>query len=155
MRSERLHSIDDQAAWNDRYGEGFRMPAIAGRASGHGAGVRKPPKHEPAGLRRWSMGISRFAWLWRRRNRLGVGTGESLVSEIFRRARRRIGIWPRLISSTFAVILVKGVPGRIRRNGGVAARGERKPCRVTTGCSRLMRAREVARGVGSIARRSR
>jgi hypothetical protein len=74
-----------------RDGEGFRMPAIAGRASGHGAGVRKPPKHEPAGLRRWSMGISRFAWLWRRRNRLGVGTGESLVSEILRRARVESG----------------------------------------------------------------
>ena len=33
------------------------MPAIAGRAFGYGAGVQKPPKHEPAGLRRWSMGI--------------------------------------------------------------------------------------------------
>ena len=33
--------------WN---GEGFRMPF----------GVRKPPKHEPAGLRRGSMGISTF-----------------------------------------------------------------------------------------------
>jgi two-component system CheB/CheR fusion protein len=44
-------------------GEGFRTPAIAGRASGHGAGVRKPPMHEPAGLRRWSMGISTFAWV--------------------------------------------------------------------------------------------
>ena len=40
-----------------RHGEGFRMPAITGLASGHGAGVRKPPMHEPAGLRRWSMGI--------------------------------------------------------------------------------------------------
>src|SRR5260370_41901221 len=34
-----------------RFGEGFRMPS----------GVRKPPMHEPAGLRRWSMGISVFA----------------------------------------------------------------------------------------------
>ena len=33
----------------DRDGEGFRAPAITGRAEGHGAGVRKPPKHEPAG----------------------------------------------------------------------------------------------------------
>jgi hypothetical protein len=47
------------------------MPAIAGRASGHGAGVRKPPKHEPAGLRRRSMGISSFARLRSLRNRLG------------------------------------------------------------------------------------
>jgi hypothetical protein len=53
-----------QPAMKDRFGEGFRMPAIAGRASGDGAGVRKPPKHEPAGLRRWSMGISGFACLW-------------------------------------------------------------------------------------------
>jgi hypothetical protein len=36
---------------NDRAGEGFRMPS----------GVRKPPIHEPAGLRRRSMGISDFA----------------------------------------------------------------------------------------------
>ena len=46
---ERLHSSDDEAASNDRLGEGFRMPAITGCASGHGAGVRKPPMHEPAG----------------------------------------------------------------------------------------------------------
>ena len=45
-------------------GEGFRTPAIVGGASGPWAGVRKPPKHEPAGLRRWSMGISSFARLW-------------------------------------------------------------------------------------------
>ena len=32
-------------------GEGFRMPI----------GVRKPPKHERAGLRQLSMGISGFA----------------------------------------------------------------------------------------------
>jgi hypothetical protein len=59
-------SADDMSAiekrhrsteWRDRNGEGFRMPAITGLASGHGAGVRKPPMHEPAGLRRWSMGI--------------------------------------------------------------------------------------------------
>ena len=82
-------------------------------------------------------------------NRREPGEGDLSPGEV------RIGIWPRLIFSTFAVILVNGVPGRIRRNGDVAARGERKPCRITTGCSRLMRAREVARGVGSIARRSR
>jgi hypothetical protein len=54
---ERLLSSDGQAPWNDSHGEGFRMPAITGLASGHGVGVRKPPMHEPAGLRRWSMGI--------------------------------------------------------------------------------------------------
>jgi hypothetical protein len=36
--------------FSDRNGEGFRMPF----------GVRKPPKHEPAGLRQLSMGISAF-----------------------------------------------------------------------------------------------
>jgi predicted MFS family arabinose efflux permease len=47
------------ATWhgNDKIGEGFRTPAIAGGASGHGAGVRKPPKHEPAGHRCDVMGI--------------------------------------------------------------------------------------------------
>src|SRR5208283_797800 len=35
-------------------GEGFRMPS----------GVRKPPKHEPAGVRRRSMGISVFSRAW-------------------------------------------------------------------------------------------
>ena len=35
---------------NGDHGEGFRMPF----------GVRKPPKHEPAGLRQGSMGISAF-----------------------------------------------------------------------------------------------
>ena len=59
-----VSDVDRAKTFYGGLGEGFRMPAIAGRASGHGAGVRKPPKHEPAGLRRWSMGISRFAWLW-------------------------------------------------------------------------------------------
>ena len=67
------------------------MPAIAGRASGHGAGVRKPPKHEPAGLRRRSMGISSFARLRSLRNRLGGDVGGELVSEIFREAERELG----------------------------------------------------------------
>ena len=39
---------------SDRDGEGFRMPS----------GVRKPPKHEPAGVRRRSMGISVFGRAW-------------------------------------------------------------------------------------------
>jgi hypothetical protein len=33
------------------FGEGFRMPANSGCAARHMAGVRKPPMHEPAGLR--------------------------------------------------------------------------------------------------------
>src|SRR4051812_34380326 len=36
---------------NGRLGEGLRMPANAGRTAGCRAGVRKPPKGEPAGLR--------------------------------------------------------------------------------------------------------
>src|SRR4051812_30814371 len=36
---------------NGRLGEGLRMPANAGRTAGCRAGVRKPPKDEPAGLR--------------------------------------------------------------------------------------------------------
>jgi hypothetical protein len=52
------------------------------------------------------------AWCWSRRE---LGEWDFSLGEA------RIGIWPRLISSTFALILVKGVPGGIRRNGGVAA----------------------------------
>ena len=66
-----------------------------------------------------------------------------------------MGMWPRLIFSTFALILAKCVLGDIRRTEGVAAWGERKQWRVTTGCSRLMRMREVARGLAAIVRRSR
>ena len=47
----------------------------------------KPPKQEPAALRRWSMGISGFLGCGDGGDRLGVGTGESLVSEIYRLAR--------------------------------------------------------------------
>ena len=38
-------------------GEGFRMPALRGRALSTRAGVRKPPKQEPAGHRCDVMGI--------------------------------------------------------------------------------------------------
>jgi hypothetical protein len=111
----------EQPRLSGRSGEGFRMPAIAGRASGHWAGVRKPPMHEPAGLRRRSMGISTFArvemvaqparcWRWR-------GLGEWYFAPV----EARIGIWPRLISGTFALILMKGVVEGIRRNDGVVA----------------------------------
>ncbi len=54
---EQLHDLTWRPGVDVRYGEGFRTPAIAGRASGHGAGVRKPPKHEPAGHRCDVMGI--------------------------------------------------------------------------------------------------
>jgi hypothetical protein len=64
-----------------RFGEGFRMPS----------GVRKPPMHEPAGLRRWPMGISGFAQpLWFR-NRLGFGVGGELVSEFLCQTAGRSG----------------------------------------------------------------
>jgi hypothetical protein len=33
---ERLHSSDDEVAWNDRHGEGFRTPANAGARLGTG-----------------------------------------------------------------------------------------------------------------------
>jgi hypothetical protein len=52
-----------------RCGEGFRMPS----------GVGKPPKHEPAALRSWSMGISRFARLGWLRSRLGSAVGGGSV----------------------------------------------------------------------------
>ena len=35
--------------FEDRFREGFRMPAWRERSTGVGAGVRKPPKNEPAG----------------------------------------------------------------------------------------------------------
>ena len=38
---------------NDRYREGFRMPALRDRWAGAEAGVRKPPKNEPAGSGEW------------------------------------------------------------------------------------------------------
>jgi hypothetical protein len=47
----RLIGLHNRAAADVRKGEGFRMPL----------GVRKPPKHEPAGLRQRFMGISAFA----------------------------------------------------------------------------------------------
>jgi hypothetical protein len=47
-------------------------------------GVRKPPKHEPAGLRRGSMGISAFARaLWQQR-RVGDGADGDAASETWR-----------------------------------------------------------------------
>jgi hypothetical protein len=51
-----------------RFREGFRMPALRDRWAGAEAGVRKPPKNEPAGSGEWlpSMGI-----LW------GSGFGEA------------------------------------------------------------------------------
>src|SRR5580692_11765876 len=65
----------------DRNGEGFRMRSR----------VRKPPKHEPAGVRRQTMGISTmgissFALPWWWRNRRVAGVGGHLVREIVRRA---------------------------------------------------------------------
>jgi hypothetical protein len=60
-------------------GEGFRMPS----------GVGKPPKHEPAGLRCWSMGISCFARLGWLRSRLGSAVGGGSVREIRRPAALR------------------------------------------------------------------
>jgi hypothetical protein len=45
---------------NGGYGEGFRMPACRNRAAVVKAGVRKPPRKEPAGAGRCglpSMGI--------------------------------------------------------------------------------------------------
>jgi hypothetical protein len=51
----------------------------------------------------------------RRRRWLGLGEWGSSPGEA------RIWLWPRLISGTFALILVTGVAGGIRRNGGVAA----------------------------------
>ena len=51
VESEEKGQIGDYvAAYVDHLGEGFRMPS----------GVRKPPKHEPAGMRQRSMGISAF-----------------------------------------------------------------------------------------------
>ena len=44
-----------------------------------------------------------------------------------------IVIWPRLKVSPVALVLAKGAPAGIRRDLGVAARGERKPCRATPG----------------------
>jgi hypothetical protein len=41
--AERLHSSDDEAAWNDRDGEGFRMPA--GGAERLGVGRRTETAH--------------------------------------------------------------------------------------------------------------
>jgi hypothetical protein len=49
-------------------GEGFRMPAVTGRASGHEAGVRKLPKHEPRVTRAPLWGFEDFGavvWLAR------------------------------------------------------------------------------------------
>ena len=65
------------------------------------------------------------------------------------RNRRRVTFNP------VVLILAKGAPGSIRRDGGVAALGVCEPCRVTTGYSRLMSAHEVARVVAATARRSR
>ena len=56
--------------------------------------------------------MAKSAGRWNRRER-----GERDCSP----GEARIGIGPRLISGAFALILVKGVPGYIRRNGGVAA----------------------------------
>jgi hypothetical protein len=51
-------------------------------------------------------------WRWSRRE---------LGERDFSLFEARIGISPRVIFITFALILVKGVAGAIRRNGGVAA----------------------------------
>src|SRR3954470_1955113 len=39
--------------WGSGYREGFRMPALRDRWAGAEAGVRKPPKNEPAGSGEW------------------------------------------------------------------------------------------------------
>jgi len=50
QRASRQFRMAEADIGNVNVGEGFRMPS----------GVRKPPKHEPAGMRRRSMGISVF-----------------------------------------------------------------------------------------------
>ena len=50
------------------------------------------PEHEPAGLRRRSMGISNFAWLKSFRSRPSAGVGGGLVSADFCQADRSSGI---------------------------------------------------------------
>src|ERR1700735_2026423 len=70
-----------QSTVNDRLGEGFRMPS----------GVGKPPKHEPAALRSWSMGISCFARLEELRSRPGSAIGGGSVRQIRRLADGGLG----------------------------------------------------------------
>ena len=87
-------------------GEGFRMPS----------GVRKPPKHEPAGLRCWYMGISCFVRLRSLRSWLGSAVYGGLVLEICRPADGGSRTWVRLSDSSFPLIRAQGAFWRLRRS---------------------------------------
>jgi hypothetical protein len=45
----RANSGPSRTVWNDRLCAGFRMPAMPEAAASIWAGVRKPPRNEPAG----------------------------------------------------------------------------------------------------------
>ena len=54
--SERLHSSDDEAAWIDRHGEGFRMPASrVGECKGPAYGNRPSTNPRGTGAMLWGF----------------------------------------------------------------------------------------------------
>ncbi len=60
---------------NDGFREGFRMPARRDLSTGRGAGVRKPPRKEPAGTC-WAVCV--YGDLTGRRLQRGLGSASSL-----------------------------------------------------------------------------
>jgi hypothetical protein len=128
---------------NGQHGEGFRMPF----------GVRKPPKHEPAGLRRGLWGFLLFT------ERDNGGVGSSSMSRRMRRtrlcARRSVASdLPLAMFSRSVKVLTTGAWMAVAGTTGIAAWGEGFPCRVTT-ASRLLCEPGAVRAAASSARTSR
>lgn len=73
LRDQRLLPRSAEKPPYDRLGEGFRMPA----------GVRKPPKHEPAGRRRGLWGFKVLPVRGDGRVDAAVRSAGTLVSVIF------------------------------------------------------------------------
>ena len=72
-------------AVNDGFGEGFRMPAGRDLSTGAAAGVRKPPRKEPAGAGWAACRLWGFGWVaaWVRVALAGVVPGADLVAVHF------------------------------------------------------------------------
>jgi hypothetical protein len=125
------------------HGEGFRMPF----------GVRKPPKHEPAGLRQGLWGFrllpnAIMAASGRRSCRGGCGERDFSPGGRWHRSL------PVAMFSPSVKVLAKGAWMAVAGTTGVAAWGEGFPCRVMT-ASRSLCEPGAVRAAASSARTSR
>ena len=87
-RRGRLHWGSRRRYCNDRFTEGFRMPALCRGTGPDGAGVRKPRKEETAGRKRRGL-VGGELWGFEGRGRIAGAVAGAGGSHSYRWARRR------------------------------------------------------------------